>query len=88
MQELLNTVYKVLGTIASENSQDPLETTPLAMLAVPATRVVYHRGRADMTWRKIELRRLDFSPRSGPRSRARVASADFFSIDVTSFLMG
>ena len=84
---LLNTVYKVLGSIASSSAEDPLETTPLAMLAVPARRVVYHRGRADLTWRKIELARLDFRPRPGPRRRARVAASEFYAIDVTSFLL-
>ena len=85
-QELLNTVYKVKGAVASMDASDPLETTPVAMLGVPKQKVVYHRGRADMTWRKIALGNLSFAPREGPRKHARVASASFWSIDVTSFL--
>jgi len=84
-QELLNTVYKVKGTIPGRNKEDPLETTPVATLSVPATREVYHRGRADMTWRKLDLKRIDFTT-NATRRHAKVVSPRFFSIDVTKFL--
>ncbi len=86
-QELLNTVYKVKGTVASVDADDALETTPVSMLAVPAQKLVFHRGRADLTWRKIDLARLDFAPRPGPRAHAKVASAQFYAIDVTDALI-
>ena len=63
-------MYKVKGTVASVDADDALETTPVSMLAVPAQKLVFHRGRADLTWRKIDLARLDFAPRPG-RARAR-----------------
>ena len=36
-QELLNAVYKVKGTIPGKDSDDPIETTPIATLSIPAT---------------------------------------------------
>jgi len=86
-QELLNAVYKVKGTIPGSGPDDPMETVPVATLSIPATREVYHRGRADMTWRKIDLRRLDFSP-AAKKGHARVVSPRFYAIDVTRFLTG
>ncbi len=62
----------------------------LSMLAVPKRRLVYHRGRADLTWRKLDLTKLDFAPKrpsEAPRKHARVASASFYAIDVTSYLV-
>eukprot|EP00927_Polykrikos_kofoidii_P063104 TRINITY_DN57928_c0_g1_i1.p1 TRINITY_DN57928_c0_g1~~TRINITY_DN57928_c0_g1_i1.p1 ORF type:complete len:458 (+),score=45.96 TRINITY_DN57928_c0_g1_i1:83-1375(+) len=86
-QELLNTVYLVKGAIAGMGPSDSLMTTPIGTLSIPATQVVYHRGRADLTWRMIDLKKLDFSP-TAQRRHARVASSRFYAIDVTSFLTG
>eukprot|EP00928_Gymnodinium_smaydae_P088601 TRINITY_DN72669_c0_g1_i1.p1 TRINITY_DN72669_c0_g1~~TRINITY_DN72669_c0_g1_i1.p1 ORF type:complete len:434 (+),score=65.14 TRINITY_DN72669_c0_g1_i1:43-1302(+) len=85
-QELLNTVYKVKGTIPGKDRADPMETTPVATLSIPATREVYHRGRADMTWRRIDLKQVDFAA-SARKRHARVVSPHFYSIDVTRFLV-
>ena len=74
-------MYKVKGTVASVDADDALETTPVSMLAVPAQKLVFHRGRADLTWRKSDLARLDFAPRPGPRAHAKVASAQLCRLE-------
>jgi len=88
MQELLNSVYKVLGSVAARNALDPLETTPLSSIQVkgPGTRQIFYRSRYDMTWRRIDLARLDFSPGAKKRS-ARVAMGSFGFVDATPELL-
>ena len=64
---------------------DPLETVPISTLKVPQTRMVYTRSRQDMTWRSIDLKRIDFSAQS--TKTAMVASVSFAAVDVTAELL-
>ena len=84
--ELLNSVYKVLGSVAARDASDPLETTPESTLHVPATREVFFRSRADMTWRRIDLTQLDFSP-TATRKSVEVVHGEFGFVDVTKELL-
>ena len=89
VQELLNSVYKVLGSIAARDADDPLETTPLATIQVkgPGVRQMFYRSRTDLTWRRIDLTQLDFSP-AAPRRFAKVAmSGGFGFVDATAQLL-
>lgn len=43
-QELLNSVYKTLGTIPGRSSTDPLETTPWSTLKVNTRTVSWRTG--------------------------------------------
>jgi hypothetical protein len=91
-QELLNAVYKPLGTIPRSSPTDPLETTPISTLRVPQQRLVYTRSRQDMTWRMLDLKRIDFAAREAPlpsgarAPAAEIASPVFYSVDVTEQL--
>ncbi len=84
--ELLDSVYKVLGSVPGRDASDPLETTPQATLKVPATREVFSRSRADHTWRRIDLTRLDFSP-TATRKSVEIVPGSFGFIDVTDELL-
>jgi choloylglycine hydrolase len=84
-QELLNAVYKPLGTVASRGGSDSLETVPLSTLKVPERRLVYTRSRQDMSWRALDLKRLDFS--SPSLKTAQVSSPHFSAVDVTQELL-
>ena len=93
-QELLNAVYKPLGTIPRSSPTDPLETTPYYTLRVPQQRLVYTRSRKDMTWRLLDLKRIDFTARKTPLPKgvlppaAEIASPSFHALDVTEQLVG
>ena len=88
-QELLNSVYKTLGSIAQRNALDPMETTPISSLKITSAtqRVVMHRSREDMRWRKLDLGKIDFSASSaaGKKSVA-ITSTGFDCEDVTHHL--
>ena len=71
-QELLNT-YKVKGTVASVDADDAPRRRRSRCSPCPRARAPPRR--ADLTWRKIDLARLDPAPRPGPRAHAKVASA-------------
>ena len=81
-------MYKVFGTIPGRNALDPLETTPLSTLHVTGAdkRELYFRSRHDMTWRRVDLTRLNFSPSATSKS-AKVTNAAFSFVDVTSELL-
>lgn len=87
-QELLNSVYKLRGSIPGRNRLDPLETTPIATLHVtsPTTKRVYYRSRYDMSWRSIDLSRVAFAAGS-PKGSARVTGSAFAAEDVTHELL-
>lgn len=88
-QELLNSIYKVKGTIPGRNIEDPLETTPLSTLHVtsPGTKQMYYRSRQDMTWRMVDLNRLNFTASPAPQKSVVVARGGFSAEDVTSDLL-
>eukprot|EP00729_Bicosta_minor_P029655 gene29655-23570_t len=89
-QELLNSVYKVLGTVAQRNAEDPMETTPISSIKVVSEtkRMVFHRSRSDMTWRLLDLTRIDFTPQSKASGRvAKVTTAGFNYVDATGELL-
>jgi hypothetical protein len=77
-------VYKVLGTIPARNALDPLETTPVSTLHVTGAqhRHVYTRSRYDMSWRRLDLSRIDFRP-TARKGTATIARAQFAFEDVT-----
>jgi choloylglycine hydrolase len=87
-QELLNSVYKVLGTVASRNADDPLETTPTSSIKVisPTLRQVFYRSREDMTWRMLDLTVVNFLPSTAGSKVAHMTTGSFSFINVTSEL--
>jgi len=91
-QELLNSVYKVMGTVAARNSEDGIHTTPISSIKVVSNdpmpvRWVFHRSRADMMWRRLDLGKIDFSANATSAKRAaRVTTASFAYVDVTEEL--
>jgi choloylglycine hydrolase len=87
-QELLNSVYKVFGTIPGKDARDPLETTPISTLHVTSnsTKQVFYRPRYDMTWRRVDLGRINFAP-TAPRRTVEVTKSQFSYIDVTDELL-
>ena len=68
------------------------ETTPSSSLRVPKQRLVYMRSRQDMTWRMLDLKRIDFLARKKPLPAgteppsALLASPLFHAVDVTEEL--
>ena len=86
-QELLNSVYKMKGTIPGRDAADPLETVPLSTLHVTsaATKRLYYRSRFDMAWRTLDVGAIDFSPGAAKQSVV-VAKGRFGAIDVTHAL--
>ena len=86
-KELLNTVHKPLGTVpARPASSDLPETTSICTLKVPKDRLIYTRSRQDMTWRVLNLNKVDFVGARG--KEAVVASPTFNAVDVTDELRG
>ena len=89
-QELLNSVYKTLGSIAQRNSLDPMETTPIASLKITSAtqRVVMYRSREDMRWRMLNLSKMDFSELSATANKSvALTSTSFHCDDVTDQLL-
>ena len=87
-QELLNSVYKTLGSIAQRNSVDPMETTPIASLKITSAtqRVVMYRSREDMRWRMLNLQNINFSASSAAKKSVALTSTGFAYEDVTGQL--
>lgn len=87
-QELLNSVYKVYGTIPGRDAKDPLETVPISTLHVTSehTKMLYYRSRYDMTWRRLDLGRVNFGE-GALRKSVQVTNAAFSFLDVTDELL-
>ena len=88
-QELLNSVYKVLGTVARRDAADPMETTPISSIKVlsPTKTWVFYRSRSDMAWRLLDLGRINFNKTAVPPKSVEVTTSGFNFIDVTDRLL-
>jgi len=64
-----------------------METTPISSLKVTskATKLLFHRSRESMTWRRLDLSKIDFAAKAPSKSVLTTRTA-FEFVDVTAEL--
>jgi len=84
IQGLLNTVHIVLGSVPSvDGGSDKFESTEWSVLKSPTSKWLFYRNYSDLSWRKIDLNKIDFGDEKKEGTSIRIASNVIPIKDVT-----